>query len=304
MQSKAQILKGALHAFALGVTLAVASCTPSAKQDANPALWRVSDADSEIYLFGSVHMLPPDLKWRTARIDKAFARADTVYFETPVTPEAGAEIAGLVERAGFLPPEQSLSDRLSADSKARLERVAAKLKLDPRGLERSRPWLAALQISLAMVEQQGQKAEAGVERVFEQELQGGQKARRYFETAEQQIGFLANLSDAAQDRFLAATLRQVEEEADAMDTLDAAWVTGDVAKLQQLLTSDLQEAGPEVYAAIIVNRNRAWAETLDKELEGEGVVFVIVGAAHLIGPEGVPALLAARGRTVEGPHAP
>jgi uncharacterized protein YbaP (TraB family) len=268
---------------------------------AGPALWRLSDADSEIWLFGTVHILPPDLKWRTERIDRAFAGAETIWFETPTDPAAQDKIAGLVSQLGLNPPGETLTGALSAADRARFQRIAASLKLDAAALERVRPWLAAIQITLAFVTSRGHDPKSGVETVLEAEAARLKKPTRYFETAEEQIRFLADLPPAVQANFLSATLRQIEEDGDTVQAMDAAWVAGDVKALEALLTRQLEEAGPEVYAALISDRNARWAKEIDAMMQGKGKVFIAVGAAHLSGKDSVQSMLRAKGYEVEGP---
>ena len=104
-----------------------------------------------------------------------------------------------------------------------------------------------------------------------------------------------------QVQFLSATLREIENEPSDVATLDDAWARGDVKTLSHDLTRDLRSAGPEIYAALIRDRNRRWAEQIDLMMKGSGTAFIAVGAAHLVGKDGVPALLRAKGYKVEGP---
>jgi hypothetical protein len=286
-------------AAALLALVALATCAP--KPPPGPALWRLADADSEIWILGTVHVLPPGLQWRSARIDAAFAAAETVWFEAPTDAAARQEIAGLVTTLGVNPPGVTLSSRLPPAERARLARVARSVKLAPESLERARPSLAALQLSVAMLVAQGADPDSGVESVLGAEAARLGKPVAYFETAAEQMHFLADLPPAAETAFLVATLRQIEEEADTADLMDELWVRGDAAQLGHLLNGMIEEAGPEAADALIHRRNAAWAARIDTLMQGRGRIFVAVGAAHVAGPRGVPALLRDKGYTVEGP---
>lgn len=286
------------HFAAAVAALALFGCAPKAE---GPALWRLSDADSEIWLFGTVHVLKPDVKWRTARIDDALRSADLLYFETPTDDAATAEVARLASALGANPEGVTLSSLLSPQEKARFERVSRALGVEPAALDEARPWLAALQLSVAMLVRQGADPDAGVENVLEAEAARLAKKTAYFETASEQMHFLADLSPAAEKQFFIATLRQIEEEGDQSDVMDTLWARGDAAKLGALLTRMTDEAGPEAANALIYTRNATWAEKVDTMMQGKGRIFIAVGAAHLTGPRGVPALLRAKGYTVEGP---
>ncbi|MBL8531399.1 MAG: TraB/GumN family protein [Hyphomonadaceae bacterium] len=283
-----------LAAFALG-------CAPAAPREATPALWRITDADSEIWLFGTVHLLSPDLRWRTPAIDAAFNAADEFVTETDTGPAAQAALPQLAQRYGALAAGETLSALLGEDA-PKLAQAARRLNLDPAALERMRPWFAALNLSYAYVVQQGQTAEAGVETVLSAEARAQGKREGFLETPEQQVRFLADLPREDELRFLRITLDQVQGDSDeGFRALDAAWAMGDVRLLGALLDAQWRNAGPAVHEALILNRNRLWADEIAQRLDGSGRTFIAVGAAHLAGEGNVVALLRERGVRVEGP---
>ncbi|MGE3302690.1 MAG: TraB/GumN family protein [Hyphomonadaceae bacterium] len=294
-------LAGLLFAFtALLAPLALGSCARPPAHD-GPALWRVADADSEIWLFGTVHMLPPSLVWRTPKIERAFAEADTVYFETPTDADGQTAMAALVQKLGLNPPGVTLSSLLTAEDRTRLAAAARKAYINPAALEPARPWLAAVQLSVASVAARGQAADAGVERVLDKEAKAQGKMRQFFETGEQQVRFFADLPPETELGFLRATITDVENEAEAVDAMNKAWAEGDTKTLGGYLDEMLNEAGPDVYQVLIVDRNAAWTREIEALLRGKGKVFIAVGAAHLIGRDSVPAMLRKQGYKVEGP---
>jgi uncharacterized protein YbaP (TraB family) len=266
-----------------------------------PTLWRLTDSDSDITLFGTVHLLPPALKWRTPAIDKAFADAEIVYFETRTDAAAQSRIAELVKTLGENRPGVTLASQLGASDQGDLAAVCVRVKVDCAYLAKARPWLAAVQLSVAFVVSQGQAADAGVEHVLEAEAERSGKTRHYFETSEQQLKFFANLPPDVEIGFLRATLKEILQNSEDTDAMTKAWARGDTKTLAGYLDEMTKEAGPEIYAALIRDRNKAWAEEIDTMMKGKGKVFVAVGAAHLLGPDSVPALLRAKGYKVEGP---
>ncbi len=209
--------------------------------------------------------------------------------------------AALTTRYGLLPAGERLSQRLPSPDAAQLIRVSRAVGVDPASLEPLRPWLAGLRLSFAFAVGRGQHSEAGVEAVLLPEARARGLRISYLETPEQQIRTLADLPEADQLRFLQASLRQIEEDADALDVIDRDWAAGDVAALERELRRQLSEAGPGPYAAIITRRNEAWADEVARRLSGSGRSLYAVGAAHLVGDAGVPALLRQRGISVEGP---
>jgi uncharacterized protein YbaP (TraB family) len=281
------------------VLFALAAC---ARAEEGPALWRVRDDDSEIFLLGTVHVLPKDVHWQTPKLMKAFASAEIVYFETPTDEGTSREVAALVQRYGFNPPGKTLSFQLEPPLRTQLVRVAGNLNFPLTELERMRPWFASLNLSLALLAKEGNLREAGVEAVLEREAMRLGKERRYFETAEEQISLLAGLSQSSQIRLLRSTLRQIEEDPAASAQLDDLWAQGRAAELATLLEGMISEAGPEVERALLTKRNENWTAVIDRLMQGKGRIFIAVGAAHMAGPKGVPALLEARGYKVVGPY--
>ncbi|MBC7767236.1 MAG: TraB/GumN family protein [Phycisphaerales bacterium] len=284
----------------LAAALSLSACSPPAQQG-EPAIWRIADADSEVWLYGTVHLLPPDLRWRGPRMEAAFAAAEELVTETDTSAASMQATAQLVQELGALPPGERLSDRLSAGEAERLAEQARALGLDPAALERQRPWLAALQLSYAAVTRAGHRAEAGVETVLIAEAHTRSMPQSFLETPEQQIRILADLTPADQVRFLSATLREIDAGDETLAAMDAAWARGDVGELERLLAPQWQAAGRGIHEAVILNRNRDWADQIAARLEGSGRVFIAVGAAHLVGEDSVVDLLRARGIAVEGP---
>lgn len=290
----------ALFAFVLLLAApALNSCARPLQGE--PALWRIADSDSEIWLFGTAHMLRPELRWRGSRVNAAFAAAEELVTETDAGPEGAAQAQVLSQSLGLMPAGETLSSRLSPNEQARLARAADDLRLDPATLEPMRPWLAALRLSYAYALSRGMRPEAGVENVLYDEARQRGMRLSFFETPEQQVRILADLPPAEETRFLIDTLSEIEADGDALAAMDALWARGDTAALAALFDAQWHAGSPAVHEALILKRNRAWADDIARRLEGDGRVFIAVGAAHLVGQGNVVDLLRERGIEVEGP---
>ncbi|MBI1185858.1 MAG: TraB/GumN family protein [Alphaproteobacteria bacterium] len=292
-------LRRAATALVAGAALLLAACGAPAPQ---PALWRIADADSEIWLFGTIHVLPADLEWRSPEVDAAFDAADTVIFETDISDSpAGARLRQVLLERGLDRSGETLSMKIGAADWALLDRVARRLGAAPAAFEPFMPWFAAMQLSSLYVQSIGQSFEVGVERVLDEEARAAGKRLDYLETPEEHVAVLADLPAATQIAFLRATLEQLEAAEDDIAAIDRAWVRGDVDDLERLLNEEIEDAGQEAASALLTDRNARWRDRILTMLEGEGRIFIAVGAAHLIGDDSVIAMLRARGVAVEGP---
>lgn len=267
---------------------------------AQPPVWVVRDEDSELILFGSVHLLPPGLDWTPPVLDAALARADDLWFELPVDPATEAETARLASARGVLPPGQSLFQLLPPEDARRLLRVAEAYGLDPAGLDRLKPWLAEIALAGGAYRKAGAQADSGVEKTLAAAAPAA-AARRAFETPAEQIALFAEAPPEEQLASLRQTLREMEEEPEAFAALVDAWMAGDLAALEREALQPLRKTAPTLFRRLVSDRNARWAQALKARLDGRGRTVVVVGMGHLIGAGGLPTRLRALGYSVEGP---
>ncbi|HEY1073894.1 TraB/GumN family protein [Brevundimonas sp.] len=273
-----------------------AAVTP-ASPGSGPRLWVVRDADSTLYLFGTVHVLKPDTPWGTARMDKAFASADEYWFE----------IADLNDQTGVMPliqakgisPDRPLSSLLTAEEMADLDAAARTVGATAAQLDPLRPWLASLQLALASIQKAGYVAANGGDQVLHARAAAAGKPIKGFETAPQQIGFVADMSEAAQLAMLRSGLKEFDQADAFLGRMVTAWSTGDVDELDVLIGQEMRNESAEMYAVMLTRRNQAWADQIQTLLAGSGTAFISVGAGHLAGPDSLQAQLEQRGVHVE-----
>jgi uncharacterized protein YbaP (TraB family) len=161
-----------------------------------------------------------------------------------------------------------------------------------------KPWLAGMMISLAPVLQAGFDPESAVELQLKPEFTKANKPVKGFETAEEQIHYFSDMDDKAQLDFLVSELDDSDKAVDQFKQLVAAWYSGDVDKLESLNNSDLRAKHPDLYQLLVVKRNQNFTAQIQDMLKGDGVSFVAVGAGHLVGKDGVPAMLEKQGYKV------
>jgi hypothetical protein len=283
----------------LQVLIAALVLTPIAAQ-ARPAVWVVRDADSEIVLFGSVHVLPRNLDWRPPALTAALKQADDLWFEIPFDPVTQARFGGLAQAKGLLPPAQTLSSQLSPKGRERLARLCKTFGLSQPQIERMRPWLAEVQLGLAALSRDQAAAGDGVEERIAAEAPP-QTRRAAFETPEEQVNLFADAPVAEQIASLEDTLREIEDDPGAYNRLLAAWMSGNPKTIEKEGLAPLRKTSPALYRRLVAERNARWVTTLSQRMAGSGRTVVVVGAGHLAGPGGVPARLRKLGFKVEGP---
>ena len=274
-----------------------APAVPAPIEGEGPALWVVKDADSTLYLFGSVHVLRPTTGWASPRVEAAFDSASDIWFEIS-NPDDQAAIMPLIQQHG-LSPETPLSSRLTPEENAELDAAAQAMGASAAQLQPMKPWLAALSLSVAPLIKAGCDPKSGVELVLKARVEAAGKPIHGFETIDKQIGILAGLPDDVQLVFLRETLKDYENAATKLDEMVEAWARGDVATLDRVTITEMKEASPALYQAVLVDRNTDWANQIQTLLEGSGTAFIAVGAAHLTGDDSVQAILQKRGVTVE-----
>lgn len=265
---------------------------------AEPALYTVRDDDTTVYVFGTVHMLRNDEDWQGPTISEALAASDAVYFEADVYTIEPAEMRGVVLRHGMLQNGEYLSEYLSAEEWEALADYSNGLGLPSDALLPMRPWFAAITLTTFAAMTEGLDPYSGVESLLHQDIAETDIERRYFETVEQQIQFMADLPLDIQTELLNQAVAESDTTMDTMDALIAAWREGDMEALDDLANGAMRDASPALYEAIILDRNRNWAEELTTLMETPGTFFVAVGSAHIPGEAGLVSLLQEEGFSV------
>jgi uncharacterized protein YbaP (TraB family) len=287
-----RMLQRLVCALAALIALVLAGAAPSLAAAA-PAMWRVRDADSEIYLFGTMHVLEPGLKWRTKLYDQAYARADAVWFETD-SAAPSQELDALMARYG-VDSSRPLTAKLSPTGLGDLKPLLDRRQVTLERLNNLRPWAAAMALSIAPMVQRGAAVSTGADAVITRAARAEAKPVRTFETLEDQMRMFAQMPEAVEVQYLEDVIReQAHPNRDGL-VLQSAWLGGKVDKLAPLLVEPMRRDRPQFYDVLLKRRNLAWAATLTERMQGRGVDLVNVGALHMVGPDGLPALLAARG---------
>jgi uncharacterized protein YbaP (TraB family) len=283
-----------------GVVAALMLAAFAGAAAAEPPVWVVKDKDSEVVLFGSVHILPPGMNWTPPALDRALKAADDIWFELPIDAQSEADTAALATQIGVLPPDGSLFRLLSPEDAALMARVAAAYDVSPALLDRLQPWLAEIALAGGAYRKVGADANSGVEKIIAAMATPNAK-REAFETPAEQIALLSGGTMEEQVASLRETMHELEDKPDEYQILVKAWVDGNVEALEHEALDPIRKTSPNLFRHLVTERNARWTEVLDARLKGHGRTVVVVGIGHLIGPDGVPARLRALGYSVTGP---
>lgn len=301
-----QGLLGLVAAIGAGLAALALAFSPIATRDAAaqvdaPALWRVAGPKGNVFLFGSFHLLPADVKWRTPAVESALNEAAVVVFETDFAGAQDPRVSqALIAKYGFLPPGQTLRSVLSTSTNAELEKTATDLEIPPPSLAPLRPWLAALTLGLQFAIHQGFDPSNGVEQQVITSAKASGRSLGTLETNESQLRVFADLTREQEVELLTVTLRQVRETPKMLEDMLTAYRKGDLAALERTLNIGFDDF-PALRKRILKDRHDKWLPQIENMIADGRTHLIIVGAAHLVGPDSVIVMLRARGVKVEGP---
>lgn len=281
---------------ALGLITGCSSPT-EAIPPAKPGLWKVADEDTTVYLFGTIHMLPPDYKWRTKNFDKAVAQAQELVLEVVIDkdPAKTAEIVNRLGRSPGLPP---LVDRVPSEKRGQLEALIAQTKLPADYLDGMETWAAATTLAATTLAQANIRASDGVETQLTGSFEGSGKPIAGLETTEQQLGYFDTLPEEVQRKFLTSVIDSSKDAEGEFRKMVSAWASGDTSKIAMTFDDEFQMT-PELTDILLKKRNQNWVEWLKKRMDAPGTILVAVGAGHLAGPDSVQQMLKAEGMKVK-----
>ena len=264
-------------------------------------MWMAEGTSNRVFLLGSIHLLREQDHPLPRIIDDVYEEAETLYMELDMDDLDPLLMQATINRLGMLEEGTSLREVMGEDLYAEAAARAAELEIPFEMLDRIEPWYAAITVEQLVLTRIGFNAAYGVEMQLLRKAASDGKEILGFETVEQQLGYLDGLSLEAQRELLMQTLTESAAIREIMDDLILAWRSGDIDYLEQALLDDVS-GYPELYDAIVADRNRLWVDTIDELLDDGQDYLVIVGALHLVGEDGVPRLLEQRGVRITQMH--
>ncbi|HEX9853106.1 MAG TPA: TraB/GumN family protein [Woeseiaceae bacterium] len=288
----------ALTSSRVGWLLLAASFTSAAQESGHPvSMWRLDGDVNSVYLLGSVHLLRAGDHPLPSVIHDAYEDAETLIMELDMDDIDPVEAQSLLTELGLIHDDRSLNDLMGPGPYAEAETFANRADIPLAMLAKSEPWLAAITVEQLMLARIGFNPLFGIESHLTEKAALDDKEILGLETIRQQLEFLDSMSLESQRALLLQSLKESVDIRKIMDELIDAWRHGDLAFMEDNMLDDMRQY-PELYQTIVVDRNIDWAGQFEDLLDEDDDYLIVVGALHLIGDDGVPALLTKRGRDV------
>ena len=276
--------------------LAVSGTAADARAPAapRPALWKVADRDTTIYLFGTIHLLPQGTAWQSPTFAAAARSSDSLIVETIIDEKNPAALSGTMMRLGLsngLPP---IEQRVAPARRAALATAIARSRVPVAALNRMETWAAAFTLMGSQFADMQLRQDAGVETALKQQFSAAGKPIGQLETNAEQLGFFDALPEKAQRNLLEGAIEQPQAARKQFDAMLGAWSRGDVAAIGRTFNAELASE-PALRELLLERRNANWTRWIEGRMGRPGAVMVAVGAGHLAGRDSVQAMLGKRG---------
>jgi len=281
----------------LAAAVAALATLASGLASAEPALWQVSGGDSKVWLFGSVHLLPEGGFAIDGALAEALGDAERVCMEIDPDAHDEASTTSITLARAIDPEGRDLFELLGEDA-GRVRESAERAEIPLEALAMFEPWFAGLTVSVLALQANGYDVQHGVEQIIQAEAREAGKSGCGLETLDGQLGMLDALPASLQNEILLQAIEEAAEIDSLIEPMLAAWRRGDEKGLLESLENDF-DGYPELAEALIYERNERWAEQVADLASGDESVLLVVGAMHLVGERGLPALLEKRGFRVE-----
>jgi hypothetical protein len=291
------LFRRAFAALGLSIFLMAPAAAAPPAHVAHPALWAVSDADTTVYLFGTIHLLPANYKWRTTRFDQAVAGSQQLVLETIVDENNPQEMMAALASLAFSPNLPPLAQRVPPEKRPALEAAMKKTGLPVQAFDRMETWAAAFMLLGNQFRDIGLKNGEGVETVLRNSFTSQGKSIGELESNKEQLSFFDKLPEQAQRSLLEGAIEDNASMSGDFSRMLAAWARGDVEAIAKSFNRDLS-ASPELKQVLLERRNANWSQWVEKRMAAPGSVMVAVGAGHLAGRDSVVEMLKRQGYKV------
>lgn len=282
----------------IAAVIALAFLATAQAAQAKTFAWKASGKGGAIYLIGSIHVMSESFYPLNPALEAAFTDSDLLVEEVDLAEMLDPTAQLSILSRGMLPSNQSLDKVVSPSTMALVQKAVGDLGAAAGPLMRFKPWMLAIALQGMELAKIGFNPALGLDQHFYEQAKSGGKSVQGLETVEFQISRFDDMTAEQQDRMLATTLKELATETAAIGKLGDAWKAGDVLAIERIALADLK-SDPLMYQRLLVERNKNWMPKIEALFARRGRAVVVVGAAHLVGPDGLIAMLKAKGYTVE-----
>lgn len=277
--------------------LATVLCAPAHAQSATPFLWAVAGGGTTHYLLGSLHMLPASAHPLPAALGRAYAAAEVVVLESDLAALSAPELQQAMLDAALAKDPAGIKSEIDIQAYARLREQTRRLGLPETVCDPFRAWFCALTLEIAGFQRAHFAPEHGIDQHYYLRASADGKALAWLESPQAHLALFTEMPPVLGPAYLAATLDSLEQPDGTPAALLHAWQHDDQAFLAARVEA-LRTEHPRAYARLLAERNQAWLPALQAHFRGTRPALVIVGAAHLVGPDSLPEALRRLGLTV------
>ncbi|HWI16870.1 MAG TPA: TraB/GumN family protein [Vicinamibacterales bacterium] len=270
---------------------------PGIDGQARNFMWKVEGEGGSAYLLGSLHVLTPEWYPLSATINRAFAESKVLVEEIDIAEASDPTQMMSALTKAMLTSGRTLDQVIAPDVYAEVKKRAEKVGLPMMAVDRMKPWLVAITLMAPTLQAAGFKPELGVDRHFYDRAVDAKMKRQALETLQYQLDRFDELSMPLQEAMLKSTLTELDIEVGNVKEMAQAWAFGNVAAIEKMTLAALKES-PELYKRLLLERNHNWMPHVEGCIKQNAGCFIVVGAAHLVGPDGLPNLLQKKGYKV------
>ena len=286
------------RALAAIVLFVFVSMPALAQKTGNQFMWKVEDPNgSSAYLLGSLHVLTADFYPLSATINKAFAESKTLVEEVDIDEMNDPMVMMAALSKAMLSDGRTLDQVIAPEVYAEVKKRAEAAGLPMMAIQRMKPWLVAITMMAPTLQAAGFKPELGIDKHFFDRAKDSGMKRQGLETMAFQLEQLDSMPAKLQEDLLKTTMEDLDKEVAGVKDMAQAWSFGNVAAMEKMTLAEMKEA-PELYQRMLVQRNLNWIPHVEACIKQNSSCFIVVGAAHLVGPDGLPTLLAKKGYKV------
>ena len=275
----------------------LATLLPWTQVSAQSSVWVATSGEEKVYLGGTVHLLRPTDFPLPAPYETAYADSDKLYFETDITGLNDFAVQARMMQELTYNDQRTLQTVLSPEAYSSLSAYAQQVGLPLQMMEKFKPGLLVSTLQVIEFQKLGFTPQ-GVDAHFNGRATGDGKPVGELEPIDAQIGFIANMGEGNESEFILLSLEDMKEISTSTEQMVSAWRNGDNAQMADLFVDDMKEQHPSLYKSLLLDRNNNWMPIIEGMFKEEGTEFVLVGAAHLVGEDGLLSLLEKKGYQV------